>query len=388
MADNEDSLGWEVTVGTEDYYFEGYQELVDWLDSERDLLLDIASFQLSLELKQYGFLEQTIEVLKDSIGLARELERARFVSNDRQRSLWIKVSNYLDITRSSLNIVERKGRLTIVARALKDDDAATAADALATFLTNDPLSEFNVQVSASTETTSDGSSKGASYETSISNLREELDKLSNEYLNVGKLVEQQSREHNRFLATADEKISNVDHKLVEVQNAREALQDKIALDEAATFWNGKEGKSKQHNKRFRWILLALAAWIVGNAYVLKDSIEDYKEQVKYAQDIYDLVPYLPGGVILIAFAVWGARVLVRLLLSENHLATRAEEKGILIHTYLAMVNEGLAKPEDRALILSSIFSHSQDGLVQEDSMPIPGLLNMLTNTEHPVAKAE
>lgn len=194
--------------------------------------------------------------------------------------------------------------------------------------------------------------------------------------------EQLSNEVDKLRQETKGHIDQVQRIVVKAENAHSALQDKLALDKAAKYWSGIGGKQRKHITRFRWFLGSLLVWLASSVCVLWYTLEDYRNMVINADNFYDLVPYLPTNILLVLLAVWGARVLVRLILSENHLATRAEEKGVLIQTYLALVNQGAAEKEDRSTILASIFSHTQDGLVQEDGMPAPGLLNSITKTNN------
>jgi hypothetical protein len=68
--------------------------------------------------------------------------------------------------------------------------------------------------------------------------------------------------------------------------------------------------------------------------------------------------------------LWGIRIIVRLLLSQIHLATDAHERSMLITTYLAMTHEGKDfTPESEEVMLATIFRPSASGLVKDDGMP-------------------
>ncbi len=192
--------------------------------------------------------------------------------------------------------------------------------------------------------------------------------------------EQLSNEVKALRKETQDHIGQAQAVVEKAENAHSALQEKLRLQEASKYWTGEEGKQKKHTQRFRWFLGALVAWLGLSGITLWKTLADYKLKVEDAETIYDLVPHLPTNLLLILLAVWIARILVRLVLSENHLATRAEEKGILIQTYLALVDQGAAKTEDRAIILGSIFSHTQDGLVEDDGMPNVGVLSSATKS--------
>ena len=86
------------------------------------------------------------------------------------------------------------------------------------------------------------------------------------------------------------------------------------------------------------------------------------------------------GVVLISafFAIWIIRVLVRLFLSHQHLATDAAQRVTMVQTFLSLSkeHEGFAK-EDRSVVLQQLFKSVSDGIVKDDAAP-PGLMEWLS----------
>lgn len=80
--------------------------------------------------------------------------------------------------------------------------------------------------------------------------------------------------------------------------------------------------------------------------------------------------YSASSIVLFTLFVWALRVLIRSMISENHLATDASARAAMAHTYLALTKEEAASQEDRAIILASLFAPVSDGLVKDDGMPI------------------
>lgn len=77
---------------------------------------------------------------------------------------------------------------------------------------------------------------------------------------------------------------------------------------------------------------------------------------------------------------WALRILVRMLLSNLHLATDMRTRATFVHTYLALIAEGAAiKDDDRKHIISLVFRPTSDGLVRDDAAP-PGWLDWLTRS--------
>jgi hypothetical protein len=72
--------------------------------------------------------------------------------------------------------------------------------------------------------------------------------------------------------------------------------------------------------------------------------------------------------------VWAVRLLVRLFLSNSHLATDADERVTLVKTYLALMEaDKLPFDDDKKLILEALFRPASDGMVKEETLPHPML---------------
>ncbi|MFT3672048.1 DUF6161 domain-containing protein [Aestuariivirga sp.] len=67
--------------------------------------------------------------------------------------------------------------------------------------------------------------------------------------------------------------------------------------------------------------------------------------------------------------LWILRVLLKIVLSERHLRNYAEEKSMLLQTYLALTGVDKTEKDDRQIVLASIFSSTADGIVKDDSGP-------------------
>lgn len=77
--------------------------------------------------------------------------------------------------------------------------------------------------------------------------------------------------------------------------------------------------------------------------------------------------------VLSTIGFWIGRLLTKLYLSEHHLKTDAEERRVMIMTYLALVENGAASPEEKSIILNAIFRNTADGIVKDDGPPDVGV---------------
>jgi hypothetical protein len=78
-----------------------------------------------------------------------------------------------------------------------------------------------------------------------------------------------------------------------------------------------------------------------------------------------------GALALLTTAVvWGARIISRLYLSQQHLSIDADERATMVTTYLALANERAADEKDRAIVLAALFRPTADGVVKDDGLPM------------------
>jgi hypothetical protein len=87
---------------------------------------------------------------------------------------------------------------------------------------------------------------------------------------------------------------------------------------------------------------------------------------------------LSSLIITAVFGAWAVRLIVRLFLSNSHLATDAAERIVMTQTYLALLEEDkISDEKDRSLVLSSLFRPGADGMIKDENIPHP-TLDLLT----------
>jgi hypothetical protein len=187
--------------------------------------------------------------------------------------------------------------------------------------------------------------KREAFETALLNAREHFDELS--------------RATDEALAERQSQWVQTHHDFIE----------QLKTETAVALW---EGRAETHRLRYdgfrNWALIVgigglviSLVWIfAGFAFARFMFPEDSTAQI---------AAYSAGSISLFTMYVWGLRVLVRSMLSQDHLSTDASARSALAHTYLALIKEEAATPEDRAIVLASLFAPVSDGLVKDDGMP-------------------
>ena len=145
--------------------------------------------------------------------------------------------------------------------------------------------------------------------------------------------------------------------------------EQLATETAVDLWSKRSSNHLDRYESFRsWTigfgavgLIITLLWIFGGFATARAIFPSDKTA--------QIASYSAGSIALFTLFVWGLRVLVRSMMSEDHLATDASARSALAHTYLALTKQEAATREDRAIILASLFAPVSDGLVKDDGMP-------------------
>jgi hypothetical protein len=183
---------------------------------------------------------------------------------------------------------------------------------------------------------------------------------------------------DRHVAAEQERSVRFDAQLdkarTDLENLKKALESHLALRGAVTYWTRK---ANAH----RWQALIWAALALGTALGIAFGGWHALQTIVLTRPKEDPhLPWLAGySVLAITLAMWLLRVLVRLTLSNVHLATDGRIRATMMTTYLALLRRGQGEldAKDRRLILEVLFRPSVTGIVKDDAAP-PGLWEFLS----------
>ena len=75
---------------------------------------------------------------------------------------------------------------------------------------------------------------------------------------------------------------------------------------------------------------------------------------------------------------FGIQALKKAMFSSFHLARDAEEREKLTVFYLSLIKDTTITQEDRSLILQSLFSRAETGMLKDDGNPtMPGIFDKI-----------
>lgn len=195
----------------------------------------------------------------------------------------------------------------------------------------------------------------ASYAKQIDDYKKEKEELFDEW--YGKA----QTDFNTFDTDSKEKLSNLE----------ETYFRKLQLSKPARYWQQKSTKYYTDANKMKRILL----WVVGLsslflALILVISPKWIFETV-FSENRAAIIRWSLVFITLISLIAFTVRAITKVMFSSFHLARDAEERHTLTFFYLSLLAEkdSTINDEDRKLILQSLFSRAETGLLKDDSGP-------------------
>ena len=164
-------------------------------------------------------------------------------------------------------------------------------------------------------------------------------------------------------------------KMEELKTTYERL---LSLSKPAEYWNRRASRLKNQG----WISLGIMTVLImlscASMYYLLWQTPEGMLKTFFGNEKSAALRWSIVFVTFISFLAFGIRALNKITFSSFHLARDAEERESLTYVYLALLHESSVEKEDRQLILQSLFSRADTGLLKEDSSPtMPGISSVL-----------
>lgn len=179
---------------------------------------------------------------------------------------------------------------------------------------------------------------------------------------------------SKFFGSQTRKIKHeIEQKRKEFEDLKASFIDYMHLSAPATYWQERANEANKARIGYSLtfiFLLGVFCFLFGVFIfpLLKEFVEMMSKSDKYP--IFEVSIFIS----ISAFSFWLLRLVARLALSSHHLKIDADERDVMIRTYLALIKEGGASEKEREIILHTIFKPTSDGIVKEDPQ-----------FEHPVA---
>lgn len=159
-----------------------------------------------------------------------------------------------------------------------------------------------------------------------------------------------------------------------VKDLEKAYEELLRLKKPAEYWKLRAAELKKEGWRSLHWLIGLVTFSCFTLYLLLWLTPEGMLKSFFNEDKSLAIRWTIIFITFISFLFFGVRALMKVTFSSFHLARDAEERERLTYVYLAMVKDASVDKEDRHLIMQSLFSRADTGLLKEDSSPtMPGV---------------
>jgi hypothetical protein len=201
------------------------------------------------------------------------------------------------------------------------------------------------------------------------NLSDAKENLTSHFETVDKLKEEKNKLFEDWFKNTGEEFDNFYSTAQDSIKINEELyREKLRLEAPAKYWKDRAEKlKKEGDKYLNWlirtsiiasVLLFILLMSLGTEF-FETAFNDKIKGIKWSIILITIVS-------LLAFTI---KILSKLTFSSFHLSRDAEEREQLTHFYLALKKDTAIEPEERQLILQSLFSRADTGLLKDDSSP-------------------
>lgn len=177
------------------------------------------------------------------------------------------------------------------------------------------------------------------------------------------LITQTNQQFEKLSNDCDAYFKERDSRCADLEKL---YQEKLRLEAPAEYWKELD---RQYN-RAGWIwfifsVLFTAGIVTGLVLVLK-----YLPNL-FSEDSHWIEIFKNSAIITVmtSIAVYLLRLFVKMAVSSFHLSRDAKERNKLTYFYLALIEKKAVTEKERAIILNSLFSRADTGLLKGDSSP-------------------
>ena len=183
--------------------------------------------------------------------------------------------------------------------------------------------------------------------------------------------------HNEIQKQFDKKVSEFaefqkslnewqEEKQNNLNDLEETYKNKLSLEAPEQLWNERAVEHQKRATRWTYFLIGSVLALIFTLVLLVIVIHDYSLNI-----IKKDLPFISESFILISvisFFIYIIRVLIKIVMSNHHLATEYKQKAALTRFYQALTKAGSNIDKDeRLIIINSLFGKVETGLVKTDT---------------------
>lgn len=172
----------------------------------------------------------------------------------------------------------------------------------------------------------------------------------------------------------DELIEIASAKKNSIKELEELYEEKLRFSSSATYWGNL--KKTYYHQALIWFSFAIILAFIVVVFGIH-MLGNFNEYIPSVEDYYGVIKSTIIFSVVISFVYYAIHHSFKIALSSLHLHRDAYEREQLTHLYLSLKNEKAVEEADRIIILQSLFSRADTGLIKGDSSP--SIPNAITN---------
>lgn len=197
----------------------------------------------------------------------------------------------------------------------------------------------------------------------VSERVEKLDlQIKDKYKETTTLINEHKNEIDEFKTKINEWRDN---KEKQIETLEETYKSKLQLEAPETLW---ESRAAKYRIKSRWWMGGLLIFIIGllvSSGYFVISIHDY------LQGTVKEIPFISKSFIyvaLISFLIYIIRIIIKIIVSSQHMSMEYEQKAALTRFYQALIQDGKeVDKEEKLIIFNALFRKTDTGLIKSDN---------------------
>lgn len=201
-------------------------------------------------------------------------------------------------------------------------------------------------------------------------LDDSKEKLVNQTTEIDELLESKKTEFDDWMNLSKNGFTEFDNdSKKKITDLEDTYRKKLQLEAPARYWRSKSTKYRKDAIKARNILLAMVIFSAVFFSIILITSPDWIFKNVFKGNTTAIVRWSIVFIALISLLAFAIKAITKVMFSSFHLARDAEERHTLTFFYLALLKDTEINEEDRKLILQSLFSRAETGLLKDDSGP-------------------
>lgn len=209
------------------------------------------------------------------------------------------------------------------------------------------------------------------------NVSEHIASIIDEYDAVEKkldrLIRIKNENYKKWRTDSDTSFQElIEGSTKKLEDLESLYSEKLKLEAPAKYWKDRALKLRKEGDRWLYWLIgvsSVAVLLLGTVlfFISDGTLKELFEKTGSA------IRWSIVFITFVSFLAYAIRTFAKLMFSAYHLHRDAEEREQLAYVYLALKKEQNIDDTERHLIMQSIFSRADSGLLRDDSSPtMPG----------------